>query len=134
MNKLIKIISLPIILFLLLSSLAPYLSPVGEKQGMTVDIKDAIIAVRAVEQTAAHPEFFSIITKKTIEVFQIAAGLKTSIKQPNDGLFQAIFSHLFYIAIFMIFMIFMIPYGIPMANNNKFESHITIPISPPPKI
>ncbi len=132
MNKLIKIISLPVILFLLVSSLAPYVGPIGE-QG-AADVKDVIIAVRAVEQTASHPAFFTVIAKKTIEIFQIAAGLKTSIKNPDDDLSRAIFSHLFYIAIFMIFMIFMIRHKFSIKINNRFESYITIPLCPPPEI
>jgi len=123
-----------LILMFVASGLPPY-CPEDSSRDSRIDLKDVILHVRGVTQSAEDTERFSTSVRKAISTLDIVSGGKTGIVRA-DGTKSESNSHISdstYLISSCDFLPFSVPYSGVSEQPSVFKSYSISPASPPPR-
>lgn len=123
------------LIFALVSSGLPFLSPQDANWDARVDLEDAIIQIKHFAKTADESGAFKPNVGKAISTLQMLAGLNTSIKSEGTGksIVRPFSLDLPYLISAYIFSDCFFSYSWISEKDVYYQSAILIPSSPPPR-
>ena len=123
-----------LIMMLVCSGLPPY-SPEDRSRDSRIDLRDVILQVRDLTQSAEDPDRFSTSVRGAISTLDIVSGGKTGLVR-SDGTEAESNSHISdftYLIASCDFLQFPILYSGVSERPSPFKSHSVSPDSPPPR-
>jgi 2-hydroxy-3-keto-5-methylthiopentenyl-1-phosphate phosphatase len=129
--KKVQRIAISILIPVMIFSGMPVFSPGDADMSGQVDVRDAILSLRAFVLSADHPERFSTGVKDTLTALQAAVGLKTVFKQNTDKNFSP--DHPVYLISSYTFYYVFDAFSTISEKNNVYTSYHISPEPRPPR-
>ena len=121
-----------ILILIFLSAGLPVFSPEDVNRDGEVCLKDAVLSIISLAQTAEKPAKFTSDIKNTLSALQIAAGLKTVIKKKADDK-EVSASNTVYLISSYHFQNFSDLFAFVHETEASYISDIPLPNYPPPR-
>lgn len=123
------------LVFAMLASGLPLFTPEDANRDSRIDIKDAILSVRGLAQTADNPATFTANFENAVSSLEVLAGLKTIISSAGDAKSTPASPSLVppYLISSFDFSFIPVAYSKTAVQFFYYQSILSSPASPPPQ-